>query len=392
MIASRKKNREISYRPAIIRTVLIILAGLSITTPAQADPLLIETGISAGSLWTVLFAGLTVESLVLALIIRRPAGEIITVSILANTVTGFVGFVALLVFRLKGLPIVPIAPLMITAIAMETSMISLMLARPPVKKILTGVTLANTASALIAISILLPINIAPPEPGPDADLRLTGAISNLRLAINEYYDRYGFYPDALTGGQCNHPEGAEACSDPLIVSGILESYPENPYAQNLFSRKFNAMFMLFGIGNPTRQIGLENPTNAWEARWFPAMRDDERFGGPDHVLLSANGLSDPRVRETLESTFYNMNGADCIPGCFFYRSYDFDGDSHADDYILGAYGWPEGRATVAVDIIDAATGDIRLSLDSYGQIHAGQPDGLPESVLVIHIGGADPER
>jgi hypothetical protein len=389
MIASRKKNFETSLRPTFIRITLIILAGLSITTPAHADPLLIETGMSAGSLWPILFAGLAVESLILWLIIRRTFGEIVTVCILANTVTGFIGFVALLFFRLKGLPVVPVVPLSIMAITLEAAMISLMLAKPPVWRILSGVTLSNTASALIAVGILLPMNIAPPEPGPDADLRLTSAISTVRQAIDEYYNRYGYYPDALTGGCCNHPEG---CSDPLIMSGILQSYPENPYARNLRSREFNAMYLLYGIGKPTSEVGLDDPTNAWEAKWFPAMRDDARFGGPDHILLSANGLSDPRVRNTLGSTIYNMNGADCIPGCFFYRSYDFDGDSHADDYILGAYGWPTGRATVAIDIIDAATGEICLRLDSMGQIHAGEPDGLPEPVLVIHVAGADTEQ
>lgn len=390
MVALREKARGIDFRSIAARTALLALIGLLISTPAKADPLLLETGISSGSFWTVLFGGLAVESLILVIIIRRPIGETVTVCILANTVTGFIGFVTLLVFRIKGLPVVPLAPLMVTAVFMEAAMISVMLARPPVGKIIAGITAANLASALIAFAVLMPINIRPPEPGPNADMELTRAFNTVRAAIDEYHTRYGFYPHAIMGGKSIEEHGAIECSDPLIASGILESYPPNPFAENLRSRKFNAMFLLFGIGKPTRQVSLDDPTNEWEVRWFPALRDDPRFGGPDHLLLCANGLSDSRVRATLESTFYNMNGADCIPGCLFYKSYDFNGDSLADDYILGAYGWPEGRATVAVDIIDAATGEIRLRLDSSGQIHAGHPDGLPEPVLLIHVAGGNP--
>jgi hypothetical protein len=84
-----------------------------------------------------------------------------------------------------------------------------------------------------------------------------------------------------------------------------------------------------------------------------------------------------------------MNGADIIPGCIFYKSYDFNRDGIPDDYILGAFGWPTGLTTIVVDIIDASTGDISLRLTRDGSIIPGFPDGIPEPLAMIYIAGAD---
>jgi hypothetical protein len=86
-----------------------------------------------------------------------------------------------------------------------------------------------------------------------------------------------------------------------------------------------------------------------------------------------------------------MNGLDMVPGCIFYKSYDFNRDGLQDDYILGAFGWPTAVGTVVADIIDAATGEICLSLSSDGTITAGQPDGIPEPLASIYVAGGKPK-
>jgi len=371
-----------------VLTGLLFLAGsLLIATPLRADPILLETGAATGFVWPFLLGGLAIETLILALIIRRPLFETVAVCLLANTITGFIGFVALLLLRIKGIPIFPIGPAFVAATLLEAPMIALMLVRPPIKRIIIGVTAANFATAAISALVLASLTIPAPSPTQLEDLALAQSVAKVRRAIDEYRTRYGSYPPGLTGGY-RTIDGTRPSSDPLVASGILQSYPLNPYAPFLRSRRLNTPFLLLGIGSPTRQVELSRPSNDWEERWFQAMESDTRFGDPDHLLLCANGLSDPHVIETLESTFYRMNGADCIPGCFFYRSYDFNSDGLADDYILGAYGWPDGMATVAVDIIDGATGEICLSIDSNGFVRAGEPDGTPEPVLLLHVAGA----
>lgn len=364
-----------------------LIGFLLAATPVHADPMLLETAVTGGSVWPVLAAGLVVEILVLALFIRRPLAEIIAVGLMANAISGFAGFVALLFARMNGVPVLPIGPLALGAAVIEAAVFACMLAKPPVKRILSGVAVANAVSAIIAFALVAPTVIPAPPPSASDDLELARGLATVRNAIDEYYVRNGYYPEGLTGGRSGTVEGESGSSDPLITSGVLSSYPPNPYAPHLRSRLFNPMFLLTGFGAPTRLVALDQPTSSWEVRWFPILKRDSRFGDPDHVLLCANGLSDPSVRETVKSTFYHMNGSDCVPGCFFYKSYDFDRDGLADDYILGAYGWPTGTGTVAFDIIDAATGDISLRLDSHGQVHSGQPDGSPEPVFALHIAG-----
>jgi len=368
------------------RIFVIATAGFLISSqPAHADPLLLETGLATGSIWPVLIAGLAIESLILSLIIKRPFSEVLTVCLLANAITGFTGFIVLLLLRLNDIPVIPLGPGMVAAWLIEAGAISLMLSKPPIKRIYIGSFAANAASAVIALFILGNLVIPSPDPEVSEDLELARNFNTVRKAIETYHDEKGYFPKALMGGIRSLDETGS--TDPLLESGILETYPANPYAPNLRSRRFNMVFLLSGLGTPTQQVSLDQPSNEWEVRWFPILRNDPRFGNPDQALLCANGLSDSTVRETLSPTFYHMNGADCVPGCFFYKSYDFNLDGEADDYIFGAYGWPTAFGTVPFDIIDAATGEISLSLSSDGTISSGSPDGVPEPVMVLHVAG-----
>ncbi len=359
----------------------------AVASQAHADPLLLETGQVLHSVWLILAAGLALEAVILAHFIKRPFREALTVCLLANAITGFMGFVGLLFLRFNGVPILPPGPTALAAALIEAPLISVMLIRPPVKRIFAGAFVANMVTGLIAFTVMAPQPIRPSAPTAAEDLAMARAVLSVRDAIGTYHERYGIYPTHLLGGAVGETGNHNHPNDPLLRPGSLDSYPANPYASFLRTRRFNLSFLLFGTGQATRPVSLDRPMTAWEARWFPTIRKDNRFGDPDHMMVLANGLSEAAARETLETTFYHMNGNDYIPGCFFYKAYDFNRDSLPDDYILGAYGWPSGMGSIAIDLIDAATGELRLTLDSSGRMFAGQPDGRPEAVLALCVAG-----
>jgi hypothetical protein len=352
-----------------------------LSAAAHADPLILQTGAAVQSPLAVLLIVLGLETIILALIIRRPFLETLSVCLLANAITGFLGFVALMLVQMLGVPVLPPGPTAAAAALIEGALISAMLVRPPVRRIFVGAVAANLSSAAIAVAVLAPCPLPPPAPGAAQDLALAREMTVLREAIDAYYERYGYFPPYLKGGKKEASLESTETDDPLLDSGVLESYPPNPYARNLRSRRFTATFLLFGMPPVTRSSNLDQPVTTWEARWFPIFQRDRRFGGSDQVLLLANGLSDARIQESFRSVFYHMNSTDYVPGCFFYRSYDFNRDGQADDYILGAYGWPSGPGSVAADLIDGATGDLVLRLDSRGRVHPGHPE--PISFLYV---------
>jgi len=384
-VSSRFRNTRSMANRSIAAAATAFTILLVLTPAAHADPLVFQTGMVTGNFWPVLIIGLALEAFILALVIKRPLGEALAVSLMANAVSGFAGFIFFLLLRLYGIGIIPPGPAMVLAILIEAPIISLMLAKPPVKRVITGVATANLATGIIAFIMLSFITFNPDGPSAEDDLSLARGLASLRGAINEYHDLYGFYPESISGGSRLHCDENTIIADPLLRSGILESYPENPYSDHLRSVRYTAKFLLTGLGRVTTPVDLDSPTNEWEARWFPAMQSDQRFGDPDNVLLCANGLSDSRFINSLKSTFYNMNSLDIIPGCFFYKSYDFNSDGLADDFILGAFGWPSGSSSIGIDIIDAATGDICLSMDSNGYLHCGVADGLPEPVAMLYV-------
>lgn len=388
-----KRLRLGSLSLATVRIGSIAVLGfLAICQPAKADPLLLETGEALGPIWLVLIAGVALEAFILARFVKRPFGQILAVSVLANLVTGFTGFVALLYCRMLGVPVLPVGPTLLASIAIELVITSLLLIRTPFRMVLRGVIAANLASALIALAVLGLMPLPGPLPGAGEDLALASSMTEIQRSIDTYYSQFGFYPSWLAGGSRETASTKEYTADPLIEAGLLESYPPNPYAEYLRSRRLNTLFLLTGLGQPVRQVKLDDPGDKWEAKWFPLMKKDPRFGDADNDLLCANGLSEQGIRESHEICTYRMSGQDYIPGCFFYKAYDFNGDGLADDYILGVFGWPGSSGTAVVDLIDGKTGEICLSLDGNGRVRPGEPDGLPEEILALHIAGTrDPE-
>jgi hypothetical protein len=349
----------------------------------------LQTGMVVHSLWLTLAAGLAIESLIIAMFIRRPIKDCVAGCVLANIITGFIGYVAILYTRMLGLPVLPIGPTALVATVIEIPIVLITLSRPPIRRTIMGVTIANIASALIALTVLAPRTFSPPSPGASEDLAMSRAMSTIKTAVDAYHSQFGSYPAWLSGGAIGTQSNSNLPIDPLIKSGILQSYPENPFGPYLRSYRLNVMYLLTGLGPATRPVDLNDPTNSWEARWFPLMRNKSRFGEAKDILC-ANGICEtPPGRDSVSGSFI-MNGSDYVPGCFFYQAYDFDSDKKADDYVLGMYGWPNGHGTTDVDLIDGTTGEIRLYLDSRGNIHPGDPDGQPEAVFALHVAGANP--
>lgn len=381
----RRKHQHVRFSPRPI--LLIPVWFLLLASPAYADPMLLQTGIMTGHTIPILIAGIALEALIIAWFIRKPFPQILVTTFLVNCITGFVGFIAILLVQLKGGYVFPIGPAAFFAVLIEAPVIALLNYDVPVKRVFLGVTAANFMTAIFALAFISQVVLPAPDPSVADDLKLARSVAIVHNAIEEFHDIYNYYPPGLIGGSGSSSIAEN--SDPLIASGILKSYPENPYSKSLRSLRLNPAYLILGLGDPASHVSLDSPTNAWEVRWFPAMSNDPRFGGLDHVLLCANGLSDANYRETLKNTFYNMNGADIIPGSIFYKSYDFSRDGIPDDYILGAFGWPTGAATIVVDIIDASTGDICLRLTQDGSIIPGFPDGIPEPLAMLYVAGTD---
>jgi hypothetical protein len=386
-IKAGRRPASIPWTPVRIGTVAV-LSLLAVNPPVHADPILLQTGVALGSVWQTMAAGILIEAVILALFLKRPFRQAALVCILANLITGFMGFVALLFVRMHGIPARPIGPTSLAAMLVEAPLIAIMLVRPPVKRVIAGVAAANMATALIAFAVLVPRAVSPGMPGSAEDMALARSMSIVQEAVDTYHQRYGYYPAWLAGGSRDCESSEEATEDPLIASGILGSYPPNPFAPYLRSQRFNMTFLLTGLGPATSPVSLEDPRDSWETEWFPLMRSDPRFGNPDRELLCANGLSENGADESHRTCEYRMNGTDYIPGCFFYKAYDFDGNGLADDYILGIFGWPSSPGTAIVDLIDGRTGEISLGIDSRGRVLPGHPDGMPEAILALHVQGA----
>lgn len=392
----RAKIILLSRRPALTNRIAFRVAPIAafcmllFSQQAHADPLLLQTGAALHSEWLTVLIGLALEAAILAVIIRRPLREVLTASILASLVTAFAGFVALLYFRLHEVPALPVGPTALMAAVIQAVLISVMLSRPPVKRIIIGVVATNLLSAGLALAVLVPKAIQPASPGTSEDIQLSQAMSTVKDAIEEFHSKYNYFPPWLSGGSAESSLTNELMADPLLKSGILECYPSNPYAPYLRTKRFNLLFLLAGYGRPTRTVSLDEPSDDWEAKWFPVMKNDPRFSDPKKGLLSVNGLFEEPRKTLLAGGSDIMHGIDYVPGSFFYKAFDFDNNGLADDYVLGVYGWPGGKAATAVDLIDGRTGEISLCLDSKGCVTAGDPDGKPETVLAIYVAGTPP--
>ena len=118
--SKRQSKPRVTSKLLVPITFLIFLA---LEVPANADPLLLEAGMFTNSVFLVLTAGIGMEILALRIFINRPIIEIGAACLLANSITGFIGFVGLLYINMKGIPILPPGPLALLAVAVEIPLI-----------------------------------------------------------------------------------------------------------------------------------------------------------------------------------------------------------------------------------------------------------------------------
>jgi hypothetical protein len=205
-------------------------------------------------------------------------------------------------------------------------------------------------------------------------------LQEIKDAVEAYDVAHGYYPKYLYGGDdiSWKMKGTAASPDPLIKEGYLNAYPVNPL--NLRKTYYE----------PRRVSG-------WRALWmgnksdeFLHVRDlwsgivdiDPRFGYNGSKM--GNVLPDPSIPETrLPNDVKFAIQSRWLPGGFFYRSYDLNGDSFADAYIMGVCGDESKQASV--DCYDARLDTLTTTIN--GQVVPSAYDGIRDGVIYrVHQG------
>jgi hypothetical protein len=174
----------------------------------------------------------------------------------------------------------------------------------------------------------------------DLDQTAIRRLMEIRDAVERYKVTHGYFPAYLWGGDAVS-WGTERPPDPLLNEGYLSAYPVNPL--NLRKTYFE----------PRRVPGWRELWFGYKseeflhvrALWAPIIETEPRFGYRGTKM--GNVLPDSRMPETLlpENVRFAIDGI-WMPGEFFYRAYDIDGDGHTDAYIMGVFGDENAQATV----------------------------------------------
>jgi len=190
-------------------------------------------------------------------------------------------------------------------------------------------------------------------------------------AVEMYKVTHDYYPKYLWGGD-ETGWGMRGSSDPLISEGYLEAYPVNPI--NLRRTYFE----------PRRQPGFRELWFGYKSEkylevrdlWEPIIENDPRFGYRGAKM--GNVLPDPRMEETRLPDNTRFTRLDkWLPGGFFYRSYDLDGNGFADAYILGVCG--DENFNASMDAYDARTDSLTTNYN--GNIVVSAPDNRRDGVI-----------
>jgi hypothetical protein len=251
------------------------------------------------------------------------------------------------------------------------------------QRIFTLHVISNFVSALV-LSVLFvysPMVLAiRPRTIEDLNQVAIERCREIQDALEAYKVTHGYYPKYIWGGDLVS-WGHERSKDPLLSEGYLAAYPVNPL--NLRRTYFE----------PRRVSGLKELWFGYKSAdflelrilWGPILEVDPRFGYRGAKM--GNVLPDPRYPETAlpdgaRFTRYNR----WLPGGYFYRSYDLDGNGNAEAYILGVCGSEDGEATV--DCYDARTDSLTREID--GQVIPSAFDRRRDGVIYIHKHGFPP--
>jgi len=211
-------------------------------------------------------------------------------------------------------------------------------------------------------------------------------IQTIQQAVERYRVDHGYYPKYLWGGDHASWGGVEAPPDPLLSEGYLEAYPVNPLNldRSFFEPRREPGFWNLWVGR--------NSTNFLHVHdlWYSVVKSDPRFGL--RGVRMGNVLPDPAIpASTLPDDVSFTINAKWLPGGFFYRSYDIDGDAHADAYILGLCGDEDNYASMdSYDArLDTLTRTMTTTIDSvqYRHIVVSAQDGIRDGVIFkVHQG------
>lgn len=170
-------------------------------------------------------------------------------------------------------------------------------------------------------------------------------ILEIRDAVEQYKLTHGYYPEYLWGGDMVS-WGSGMPLDPLLKEGYLPFYPVNPLnlRRTYFEPRRESGLLELWFGH--KSVDFLHTRNLWQS----VLDMEPRFGYRGAKM--GNVLPDPRIPGTELHTDvrFSINGR-WLPGGFFYRSFDLDGDRRADAYIMGVCG--DERAHATVDCYDA---------------------------------------
>lgn len=262
------------------------------------------------------------------------------------------------------------------------------------------------ALALCLLALFLPSGVSADEEwetlyNDSALIRLAELNTHsIQLAIEQYKQDKGYYPEFLIGGDAGFffeleylgkLKSAEKPLDPLIAEGYLEQYPLNPFS----------VIALSGSQVYPNPITLWQDMHKDPYRVLPdAQGINYRFG-----LLSlsmGNLMADLRYEPAKFG--YRAWSVEDLPwaervrlaGNFFYKSFTPIGAEHPTGYILALYGPPGwlgqdviGKAPAGLEECASAPNGsgCPFSLDEDGKPAFGNPNGERDGFIMVLTGG-----
>ena len=251
----------------------------------------------------------------------------------------------------------------------------------PFPKFFSLVVIANFLATMVGTAILtwIPEAIGM-RPYTTAELQQEAIDNGAQIhdAIEKFRTNHGGeVPIYIYGGDEGSWSGTGR-TDRLLQEGLLEVYPKNPFHLGRgylpTRQKWTFLGLFFGTKLPEYRLLRD----AWMTLLDSGR--EPRFGIKG--IRMGNLLSDPLVPMSSQPDRYTLafNGQP-MPGAFFYRAYDIDGDGRKESYLFGVLG-PEGQP--GIDCYD-------LKRDALLESRAGHlapaSDGQPDDVCWIVGGG-----
>lgn len=253
----------------------------------------------------------------------------------------------------------------------------------PFPKLFSLIVLANLLTSLVWLVLVW---ITPGILGfpLSTDAHLAKVEENLGIiqsALEKYRTNHdGAVPAYIYGGD----EGSWRWHEPqdrLLQEGLLEAYPKNPLHLGRGYLRPRQEWTLMGLF-----LGRKSPEyRALRDTWTPLIDTglEPRFGIKG--IRMGNVLSDPLIAGSSRPEQYRLgHNGNPMPGAFFYRAYDLDGNGTPESYLLGAIGSEDFAGS---DVYDAASDSLLRWIPGEPNQLAPAADGVPDKVLLVKGGG-----